>query len=93
MDKPDYTYARQISCSETQKIWPKWDPPVCLTVYQARYIYKEVEQDSIFNVEMIKQEIEDILDNDSDNEGEENPNQNIIINEIYRDNIIVTQME
>ena len=41
---------------------------VCLTVDQATYIYKKVEQESIVNVETIKQEIEDdILDNDNNN--------------------------
>ena len=32
---------------------------ICLTVNQAKYIYKKVEQDSIVNVNMTKQEIED----------------------------------
>ena len=42
---------------------------ICLTVDQASYIYKKVEQDSIVNIEMIKQEIEDDrLDKDNDNE-------------------------
>ena len=45
----------------------------CLTSDQARYIYKKVEQDSIVNVETIKEEIEDDkLDRDNDNEEEEN---------------------
>ena len=43
---------------------------------QAGYIYKKVQHDSILNVEMIKQEIEDNkLDNGNNNEGEENPYQ------------------
>ena len=46
---------------------------ICMTADQVKYIYKKVEQDSIVNVEMIKQEIEDDrLDKDNDNE-EENP--------------------
>ena len=32
---------------------------MCLTVNQARYIYKKVEQESIVNVETMKQEIKD----------------------------------
>ena len=40
---------------------------ICLTADQAKYIYKKVEQDSIVNVEMIKQEMEDDwLDRDND---------------------------
>ena len=67
---------------------------ICLTMDQARYIYKKVEQDSIVNIEMIKQEIEDDrLDKDNDNEGEENPYQNIIINDFDRNNVIASQME
>ena len=52
---------------------------VCLTLDQARYIYKKVEMDCLGNVETIKQEIEeDRLDNDNE---AENPYQNIIIND------------
>ena len=41
---------------------------------QARYIYKKVEQDSIVNTEMTKQETEDNrLDKVNDNEGKESP--------------------
>ena len=47
---------------------------ICLTLDQARHIYKKVEQDSLVNVETIKQEIEDDgLDKNNDNKGEENP--------------------
>ena len=47
---------------------------ICLTVDQAKYIYKKVEQESIVNVETIKQEIEDDrLDQAKNNKGEENP--------------------
>ena len=43
---------------------------------------------------MIKQEIEDDrLDKDIDNEGEENPYQNIIVNEFDRNNITAPQIE
>ena len=67
---------------------------ICLTVDQARFIYKKVEQDSIVNIEMIKQEIEnDRLDKESDNEGEGNPYWNIIMNDFDRNNIIATEME
>ena len=41
---------------------------ICLTSDQARYIFKKVEQDSIVNVEKIKQEIEDDrLEKNNDN--------------------------
>ena len=69
---------------------------ICLTVDQAKYIYEKVEQESIANVETIKQEIEDDrLDKDNiDNEEEVNPKyENIIINEFDRENIIASQME
>ena len=68
---------------------------ICLTADQAKYIYKKVEQESIVNVETIKQEIEDDrLDQDNtDNEEEVNPYQNIIVNEFDRENIITSQME
>ena len=67
---------------------------ICLTLDQTKYIYQKAEQDSIVNVEIIKQEIEDaILDKDNDNEREENQYQNIIINKYDRNNIIASQME
>ena len=54
---------------------------ICLTVDQAKYSYKNGEQDSIANVEKIKQEIEDDrLDKANNKEEEENPYQKIIIN-------------
>ena len=67
---------------------------ICSTEDQAKYIFKKVEQESIVNVEIIKQEIEDgRLDKDNiDNEEEVNPYQNIIINEFDRENI-ASQME
>ena len=47
---------------------------VYLTGDEAKYFYKKVEQESIVNIEMIKQEIEDDrLNEDTDNEEEENP--------------------
>ena len=59
---------------------------ICLTADQAKYIYKKVEQESIVNIETIKQEIEDDrLDKDKiDNEEKVSPYQNIIINEFDR---------
>ena len=52
---------------------------MCLTMDQARYVYKKVEKDSLVNVETIKQEIEDKSDKDN-KLGAENPYQNMIIN-------------
>ena len=47
---------------------------MCLTADQAKYVYKNVKQKSIVNVEMIKKEIEDDrLDQNNDNTKEENP--------------------
>ena len=68
---------------------------ICLTADQARYIYKKVEQEGIGNVETIKQEREDDkLNKDNvDNEKEVNPYQNIIKNELDREDIIPLQME
>ena len=46
---------------------------MCLTADIAKYAYKKVEQESIVNVEMIKQEIEDDrIDEENDNKREEN---------------------
>ena len=59
---------------------------------QAKYIYKNVDQEGIVNVETIKQEIEDDrLNKDNiDKEEEVNPFGNIIINEFDRENIIAS---
>ena len=67
---------------------------ICLTVNQAKYIYKKVKQESIVDIETIKEEIEeDTLYKDNDNEKEDNPYQNIIINEFDRYNITTSQIE
>ena len=68
---------------------------ICLTANQARYIYKKVEQKGIFNVDTIKQEIEEntLNKNDIDNEEEVNPYCNMIINDFDKENISTTQME
>ena len=68
---------------------------ICLIADQARYVYKKVEQESIVNIETIKQEIEDDrLDKDNtDSEEEVNPYQSTILDEFDRDNIIASQME
>ena len=63
-----------------------------LTADQARYIYNKVGQESIVNVETIKEEIDDDrLDEDNNNEKEENPYQNIILNEFDWESIITSQ--
>ena len=68
---------------------------ICLTADQARYICKKVEQESIVNIEIIRQEIEDerLNKDDTDNKEEVNPYCNIIINEFDRENVIASQME
>ena len=40
---------------------------------QAGYIYKMIEKDSIVNIEMIKQEIEDDRLDKDNNKGKDNP--------------------
>ena len=63
---------------------------IFLTVDQAKYIYKKVEQENIVNIEIE----DDRLDKDNiDNEDEVNPYQTIIIKEFDRENIITSQME
>ena len=63
-------------------------------VDQVRYTYKKIKQDSIVNIEMIKQEIEDDrLAEDNDNKGEENPYKSIFMDDFDRNNIIAPQME
>ena len=67
---------------------------ICLMADQAKYIYKKAEQDSIGNIETIKQEIkDDRLDNDNNNKEEQKQYQNIIMNKFNRENIITSQME
>ena len=68
---------------------------ICLTIDQARYIYKKVELEGIVNVDTIKQDIEEdkFSKNNIDDEKEVNPYHNIIINNIDRENVITSQME
>ena len=64
-----------------------------LSADQARYIYKKVEQEGIVNIGTIKKGIQDDrLDKDNiDNKEEVNPYQNIMINELDREDIITSQ--
>ena len=68
---------------------------ICLTMEQARYIYKKVKQKGIVNIDVIKQEMEEekLRKNNIDDEEEVNPYHNIIINNIDRENVITSQME
>ena len=66
---------------------------MCLTMDQAKYIYKKVEQESIVNIETINKEIQDDRSDKDNNNKEENPYQNIIVNEFDRENTIASQME
>ena len=68
---------------------------ICLTTKQARHIYKKVELEGIFNVDTIRQEIEEdkLSQNDIDDEEEVNPYHDIIINNIDRENVITSQIE
>ena len=68
---------------------------ICLTTDQAKNIYKKVEKDSLINVEMIKEEIEeDKLDKDNKTR-EENPYQDMIINNFEKSDVDwkISQME
>ena len=61
---------------------------------QARPIYKKVDSESIFNIGIVKQEIEaDKLDSDNLDEDEVNPYHEIITNKVEKKNIITLQME
>ena len=68
---------------------------ICLTKDQTRHIYKMVELEGVVNIEIIKQEIEEnkLSKNNIDGEEEVNPYNNIIINNIDRENVISSQME
>ena len=59
---------------------------MCLTVDQAKYIYKKVELEGTVNIETIKQELEEdrLNKNNIDNEVELNPYCNILINDFDR---------
>ena len=59
---------------------------MCLTVQQARHIYKKVESESVVNVNTIKQEIEDDKLT-RDKEDEVNPYQKIVVYNIDKGNI------
>ena len=56
---------------------------------QAKYIYKEIEKVSCFNIQAIKQELENGR-SDKENE-EENPYQTMIINDFEK--FMLTHME
>ena len=70
--------------------------PNCLTDGQARHVYKKVEMDKIINVETMKQEIKDHkMTRNNLNEGdttETNPYQVVILNKVYKDDIMREQM-
>ena len=61
---------------------------------QAKYIYKKVETENIFNVDTIKQKIEvDKFDKMDDTNGKVNPHHEMITNEVEKDDMIISQME
>ena len=68
---------------------------ICLTMKQARHIYRKVELEGIVNINTIKQEIEEdkLSKSNIDEEEEVNPYNNIVINNIDRENVITSQME
>ena len=73
--------------------YAKDNEAICLTKDQARHIYKKVESEGVVNVATMKQEIEEDKLRKDDIEDEINPYQNIIINNVYRDNPDTSQME
>ena len=68
---------------------------ICLTMDQARHIYKKVELEGIVNIDTIQQEIEEdkLSKNNIDDEEEVKPYHNIIISNTDRENVIASQME
>ena len=62
-------------------------------VDQARNVYKKVETGNVINVDIIKQEIDHVLDRMDDTSDEINPYCKIIVNKAERDNTILSQME
>ena len=61
---------------------------ICLTMDQARYIYKKVELEGIVDIDTIKQETEEdkLSKNNIDDEEEVNPYHNVIINNLDKEN-------
>ena len=59
---------------------------ICLTMDQARHIYKKVELEDIVNIDTIKQEMEEdkLNENNIDDEEEVDPYHNIIIYNLDR---------
>ena len=66
----------------------------CLTNDQARHIYKKVELEGVVNVDTFKQEIEeDKLSKDNIEDDEINQFHKVVINNIYKENIVTPQIE
>ena len=59
----------------------------------ARHFYKKVESGSIINIDTIRQELQQDVDNIDDTINKINPYHNIIVNKAERDNTIISQME
>ena len=60
---------------------------------QARHVYKKTESGSVINIDTIKQEINQDVDEIDDTNGEINPYHEIVVNKAERDNTIIWQME
>ena len=69
------------------------DEDRCLKKDQARHVYKKVESGSVFNIDIIKQEMDQDVDWIDDINDEINPYHKIIVNKAERDNTIPSQME
>ena len=66
---------------------------MCLTKDQTRHINRKVESESVVNIHRIKQEIEDDKLSRDKTDDEINPYQNIVVNNIDKENKNTSQME
>ena len=66
---------------------------ICLMNDQARHVYKMIGSGSVINVDTIKQEIDQTVDEIDETNGEINSYHKIIVNKAERDNTIISQMK
>ena len=68
---------------------------ICLTEEQMRHIYKKVESGSEINIDTMKQEIDTYKLTVTKTSGEEeiNPDQKVVLNNVYKDETRTVQME
>ena len=61
---------------------------MCLSEKQANYVYKNVEEGEVINVNMLKQELEQDLDREDNN-----PYKKVVLNKVYRNEDKTPQVE